>query len=643
MLTRWLSPSKNTTSTHKLSRLNCELLETRENPAVTIQFDYRFDNGFFTNANDPQAAARRAILEQAGRDIGSRIDTPLAALQPSGNNSWTATVFNPSNPGQMISLANLKVPANTIIVFASGGGRSGNEAGLGGYGGYSASGSNAWLDTLRSRGPGFSLWGGSVSFDPTTNWNTSGNPPASNQLDLYSVSVHELFHVFGFGTAPSWNSRISNGVFVGQNTAAVYGSAPAVSLTDPGHWRQGLLYNGQVSIMQPALSYGERHTLSNLDFAALADMGWRVNGINSTPTPAPAPAAVTSPPAVSPPPAPASTVTTTPTATNPILSGGAVVKPFAVSTPSSVQMFNGVGGTINPVTGSFDPFPGFGGMIRTATGDVTGDGVADLIVAAGPGGGPHVKVFNGQTGALVTAFFAYEPWFTGGVFVAAGDFNNDGRADIVVGADTGGGPRVRVFNGANLGVTLTDFYGIDDPNFRGGVRVAAGDLNGDGTDDLIVGAGFGGAPRVALYDGRTLSMWAPPTRLTGDFYGFEMNLTNGSYVAAGDLDGDGFDDLILGAGEGGGPRIKALSGRLLTQQGPAAALNSPLKDYFTGNPMSGSGVRVAAADVDGDGKAEIVATSGINSQARVFINGLYWGVSSDLIGGQILRNGVFVG
>jgi FG-GAP repeat protein len=70
--------------------------------------------------------------------------------------------------------------------------------------------------------------------------------------------------------------------------------------------------------------------------------------------------------------------------------------------------------------GSFFAYsPAFTGRLRVAAGDVNGDGVADIITAAGPGGGPHVKIFDGVTFAEIGSFFAYAPSFTAGVYVAA--------------------------------------------------------------------------------------------------------------------------------------------------------------------------------------------------------------------------------
>src|SRR5207237_1400638 len=88
----------------------------------------------------------------------------------------------------------------------------------------------------------------------------------------------------------------------------------------------------------------------------------------------------------------------------------------------------------------------FRGGVRVAVGDVNGDGVADIVTAAGPGGGPHVKVFEGDFLGVIRSFFAYVSGFTGGVYVATGDVNGDGRDDLITSAGAGGGPHVRAFS-----------------------------------------------------------------------------------------------------------------------------------------------------------------------------------------------------
>src|SRR5262249_29731058 len=147
-------------------------------------------------------------------------------------------------------------------------------------------------------------------------------------------------------------------------------------------------------------------------------------------------------------------------------------------------------------------FPGLGVNVRTATADVTGDGVPETIGGAGPGATSRIVVLDGASKAVLADFVAFELSFDGGVFVAAADLDGDGKAEIIVTPDRGGGPIVAVFDGT--GQEKSRFFGIEDPNFRGGARPALGDVNGDGTPDLVVSAGFLGGPRIAVFDGKTL-------------------------------------------------------------------------------------------------------------------------------------------
>jgi hypothetical protein len=244
---------------------------------------------------------------------------------------------------------------------------------------------------------------------------------------------------------------------------------------------------------------------------------------------------------------------------------------------------------------------GFHGGARVALGDVNGDGIPDIITGAGPGGTPMVAVFDGATGQLIRQFTAYTTAFTGGIFVAAADFNGDGRADIVTGADAGGGPEVRVFDGAT-GAIIRDFMAYD-VHFGGGVRVAAGDVNGDGVPDIITGAGPGGGPQVKVIDGVTGG-------LLQTFMAYAVGFHGGVYVAAGDVNGDGHADIITGAGAGGGPQVKVISG----------ANGSLLQTFMAYNPGFSGGVRVAAADIEGNGLADIITGPGPSGgpEARVF-------------------------
>jgi hypothetical protein len=273
---------------------------------------------------------------------------------------------------------------------------------------------------------------------------------------------------------------------------------------------------------------------------------------------------------------------------------------------AEVTVHNPDGSVAYTVT-PFDPAE-FPGGVRAAVADVTGDGVPDLVVGSGPGGPPVVKVFDGATRVEIASFDAFEPAFTGGVSAAAGDVTGDGRADLVVTPGNGGGPRVRVFSGDGFGV-IADFWGLDDPNFRGGVNAVLADLNGAGVADLIVGAGEGGGPRVAAYDGASLTS-GRPRKLFADFSAFEPGQRGGVFVTGGDVDGDGTADLITGAGAGGGPRVRVLDGQTLQTEGIHAALANPLADFFAGNAAGRGGIHLAAKDLDGDGRADIVTGGG---------------------------------
>jgi hypothetical protein len=214
-----------------------------------------------------------------------------------------------------------------------------------------------------------------------------------------------------------------------------------------------------------------------------------------------------------------------------------------------VEVFDGATGLMKSSFNAYDP--SFRGGVRVATGDVNDDGIPDIITGPGPGGGPEVKVFDGKTGQVIRDFMAFDPNFLGGVFVAAGDVNGDGASDIIVGADAGGGPEVIVFSGKD-GSVLRGFFAYD-PHFMGGVRVAAGDVNGDGKADIITAAGPGGGPQVIVFSGADGSVLR-------SFFAYDPNFGGGVHVAAGDINGDGKADILTGAGPGGGPQVTVFSG-----------------------------------------------------------------------------------
>ena len=237
----------------------------------------------------------------------------------------------------------------------------------------------------------------------------------------------------------------------------------------------------------------------------------------------------------------------------------------------------------------------FTGGVRVATGDVNGDGVPDVIVAAGPGGGPQVKVLDGaallngtvtQISGPLGSFFAYPANFTGGVNVAVGDINHDGFADIITGAGAGGGPMVKVYSG-KTGNLIEQFFAYS-PNFTGGVNVAVGDVTGSGTPEIVTGAGAGGGPDVRVFNAQTGAM-------VREFFAYAPTFSGGVYVAA--LGPSGFGETLIatGAGAGGGPHVELFNGN-----GTTAA------SFFAFNPTFTGGTPLGVAPTDVSGTASLL-------------------------------------
>jgi hypothetical protein len=205
---------------------------------------------------------------------------------------------------------------------------------------------------------------------------------------------------------------------------------------------------------------------------------------------------------------------------------------------------------VNPFTGALGnvvyPFPFYNGNISITRMDYNQDGIDEVVAGAGPGGGPAIAIINSVTGVTLAAFFAFSSSFTGGVFVAAGDVNNDGFDDIIAGTGPGGGPVVTVFSGQNLS-TLASFFAYES-TFTGGITVASADVNGDGYCDIITGAGPGGGPLVKVFNVATSSV-------ISQWYAYSSQFTGGVFVAAGDLNNDGNVEVVTGAGAGGGPVV----------------------------------------------------------------------------------------
>jgi hypothetical protein len=270
--------------------------------------------------------------------------------------------------------------------------------------------------------------------------------------------------------------------------------------------------------------------------------------------------------------------------------------------------------------GTFDPFPGFTGPVRVASGDVNHDGVADIITAQGPGAGStsEVRIFDGAAArsqsraVLIADFFAY-PGFAGGVFVASADFNGDGSAEVVTATGAGGQGHVKVFDfrdpggGTFLGsspILRASFFAY--PGYLGDVQVATMS-QGPGQRPLLVTASGSGSSNTDLrvyadpfaIGGVPVGTFVQPVAQTFVFPGYLGGVTIGS---GGSFGGP---SRLFASTDIGVPTIGAFS---LVPDGTGGLAVAPGPQFRTGGAFQ-TDTRMAVADLSGTGVAEVLTNS----------------------------------
>lgn len=243
--------------------------------------------------------------------------------------------------------------------------------------------------------------------------------------------------------------------------------------------------------------------------------------------------------------------------------------------------------------------PGFRGGVSIAVGDLNGDGVEEIITGAGFGGGPHIRIFNSD-GEAVSNFFAFETSFRGGTRVATLDVNGDGIREIAVASGRGRDAEVRIF--AMDGSLLYRFTVLG--KFRNGFSLASGDVDGDKADEVIVGAGGGGGPHIQVYkvDGTLFS----------EFFAFEKEFKGGVEVAAPDINKDGISEIAVSPAGGRSREVKifAAPGNALGEFQVFDDRNARAKSRLPGLTLS-------VFDFDGDGRDEIVVGNGAGASPTI--------------------------
>ena len=232
----------------------------------------------------------------------------------------------------------------------------------------------------------------------------------------------------------------------------------------------------------------------------------------------------------------------------------------------------------------------FKGGVNFAAGDVNGDGRQEIITAPGPGGGPHIRIFN-LDGELLGQFFAFNNNFRGGVKISAADVNHDGLDEIIAVQATAGDSEIRIFKGN--GQLLGSFYAYDS-KFKGGLNIATGDVDGDGEEEIITGLDAGKIPEVRIF--KAIGV------LQGQFLAYPKSFRGGvrltvakSKISAGRRRAQ----IITAPGQTGGPHIKIFDNK-----------GNLLSHWFAYNNNFRGGVNLAKADVDHDGLDEIITAAG---------------------------------
>jgi hypothetical protein len=287
----------------------------------------------------------------------------------------------------------------------------------------------------------------------------------------------------------------------------------------------------------------------------------------------------------------------------------------------------------------------FGTSVASA-GDVNGDGFADVVVGARGISGQNLSgaayVYLGGPGGLSSSATSLQgPAIANSAFGAsvasAGDVNRDGYADVVVGAygeGAGFGGAAYVYLGGPNGISATGTP-LVDPGGGGlfGISVAgAGDVNGDGFGDVLVGANREGTGAVYLYLGGPEGPSATPVRIPSPVASTGGMLVNFGYSvsSAGDVDGDGLADVVIGSATfiNGGGAFVYLGTPGGIASAPTALGSGGVETLFFGESVS------VAGDVNADGFADVVVSNGANqvvASVFVFLGGPS-GVSASPVG-----------
>ena len=255
---------------------------------------------------------------------------------------------------------------------------------------------------------------------------------------------------------------------------------------------------------------------------------------------------------------------------------------------------------------------GFRGGVQLTTGDVNGDGVAELIFAPEQGGGANLRVYTYNPEAhnleRLAWTMVYQPSLRVKMNLDVGDVNSDGADEIIVAPAEAAGPNVRVYayNSVNGSLELADWFMAYAENYRGGVELLTANVSGDSTPEIVVAPTTGG-PNVRAY---SYSTDTNSFELVNWFMAYADSYRGGVELAAADIDNDGWSEIIT-APATGGPNVRVYGY-------VEADREFALADWFMAYADScRGGVKIASGDVNGDGRTDIITAPKQDGSANV--------------------------
>lgn len=235
-----------------------------------------------------------------------------------------------------------------------------------------------------------------------------------------------------------------------------------------------------------------------------------------------------------------------------------------------------------------------------ATGDVNGDGLEETVIGSGANTEPQIKIYS-TNGKLIKSILAYDRSFRGGLSVALVDTNGDEQMEIAVAQAARGTGQIKIFD---FNGQLKKQFLVDGKYWRGGLNLAAGDIDGNGDQEVVAAYGSGAEPQVKIFNVNGKAI--------GAFLAYEKKFRGGVKVAVANLNGRknrNKSDIITAPGKGRDPQIKIFDNRgVLTREFLAYGRNWQ------------GGVNLAAGDLNNDGLPEIAvgAQAGAAPHVRVF-------------------------